>query len=80
MVVEILSPPTALKDRHTKAGLYAGQKVPYFVIISPETEEVEIYSLQENDYVLQKKDKSFIFKFEFTEDCSATIDFAEIWK
>ena len=35
LVVEILSPSTALKDRHTKSGLYQNQGVKYFLIISP---------------------------------------------
>jgi Uma2 family endonuclease len=79
LVVEILSPSTALKDRHTKSHLYASQKVPYFILVSPETEDVEIYALKENDYVLKQKAKDFTYKFDFPEDCSATIDFSEIW-
>ena len=80
LVTEILSPSTALKDRHTKAALYAGQKIPYYIIISPDTEEAEVYVREENDYVLKQKGKSFVFTFPFPEGCSATIDFAEIWK
>jgi len=80
IVVEILSPSTALKDRHTKAGLYAGQNVPYYIIISPDTEEAEVYLLEANDYALQQKGPSFSYQFNFPEDCSAIIDFAEIWK
>jgi Uma2 family endonuclease len=80
LVVEILSPSTALKDRHTKSHLYASQKVPHFILVSPETEDVEIYTFQENDYVLKKKEKDFTYKFDFPEGCSATIDFSEIWK
>lgn len=37
LVVAILSPSTALKDRHTKSALYAGHKIPYYIIISPDT-------------------------------------------
>lgn len=80
LVVEILSPSTALKDRHTKAGLYASQKVPYYIIISPETEETEIYVLEEGAYQLKQKGVDFQFTFHFEEDCEAIIDFAEIWK
>src|SRR5690606_19027148 len=46
LVAEILSPSTALKDRHTKYGIYESQGIPYFIIIAPDTEEAEIYSLQ----------------------------------
>jgi Uma2 family endonuclease len=79
-VVEILSPSTALKDRHTKAALYEGQKIPYYIIISPDTEEAEVYILEEGNYVLKQKGTSFTYTFTFKEDCSATIDFSEIWK
>ena len=37
LVAEILSPSTALKDRHTKFGLYEEQGVKYYLIISPDT-------------------------------------------
>lgn len=80
LIVEILSPSTALKDRHTKAGLYASQNVPYYIIISPDTDEAEVYALEENGYVLKQKGISFSYTFNFEQDCSATIDFSEIWK
>jgi Uma2 family endonuclease len=80
LIVEILSPSTALIDRHTKSALYAGQKIPYYIIISPDTDEAEVYVLEENNYVLKQKEKDFSFTFTFPEGCSATIDFSEIWK
>ncbi|HET7896011.1 MAG TPA: Uma2 family endonuclease, partial [Flavisolibacter sp.] len=80
LVVEILSPSTALKDRHTKAALYAAQKVPYYLIISPDAEEAEIYALEEDAYALKQKGKAFTYNFQFPEGCSATINFSEIWK
>jgi len=80
LVVEILSPATALKDRHTKSALYAGQKIPYFIIISPDSEEAEVYELEEENYALKQKGKAFSYTFHFPEGCTATIDFSEIWK
>jgi Uma2 family endonuclease len=80
LIVEILSPSTALIDRHTKSALYAGQKIPYYIIISPDTDEAEVYVLEENNYVLKQKEKDFSFTFTFPEGCSATINFSEIWK
>ena len=46
LVVEILSPLTALKDRHAKLALYQQQGIPYYLIVSPDTEEVEVYALE----------------------------------
>ena len=79
LVAEILSPATALKDRHTKYALYEQQKVTYYLILSPDSEEVEIYVIEEGEYVLKQKGHSFSYHFNFPEGCSATIDFAEIW-
>jgi Uma2 family endonuclease len=80
LVVEILSPSTALKDRHTKSGLYQNEGVKYFLIISPDAEEAEVYVLDGNEYLLKEKGKSFTYTFSFEETCSPTIDFSEIWK
>ncbi|NTS39354.1 Uma2 family endonuclease [Flavisolibacter sp. BT320] len=80
LVVEILSPSTALKDRHTKSALYAGQKIPYYIIISPDAEEAEIYEWEEEGYQLKQKAKEFSYAFTFPEGCTATINFAEIWQ
>jgi len=80
LIAEILSPSTALKDRHTKFGIYEQQKIAYYLILSPESEEVEVYAFQGGSYVLQRKAMSFTYQFDFPEGCTATIDFSEIWQ
>jgi Uma2 family endonuclease len=80
LVAEILSPATALKDRHTKYQLYQEQKVKYYIIISPETEEVEIFENTEQNFKLVQKGNTISHQFSFTDECSAEIDFAELWK
>lgn len=42
LVVEILSPATALKDRHTKFSLYENFGIKYYLIVDEQNEEVEI--------------------------------------
>ncbi|HTN08470.1 Uma2 family endonuclease [Agriterribacter sp.] len=78
LVAEILSPATALKDRHTKYGIYESQGIPYFMIIAPDTEEVEIYTLQNGAYTLSAKGRDIKHSFDF-EDCKTEIDCKEIW-
>jgi Uma2 family endonuclease len=80
LVVEILSPATALKDRHTKFQIYETEKIKYFLIISPETEEIEIFQYAGNSFQLIEKGKNFSRQFVFNKDCKADINFAEIWK
>lgn len=44
LVVEILSPSTALKDRHSKFDIYEEQQIKYYLIIAPDEEIAEIYT------------------------------------
>lgn len=78
LVVEILSPSTALKDRHTKFDIYQSQAIPYFIFISIDVDNVEIYRLIEGEYQLQLKGNDIEFEFAF-EDCNIHINFKEIW-
>jgi Uma2 family endonuclease len=78
LVVEILSPSTALKDRHTKYALYQLQNIRYYLIIDPDTNEAEVYLLEDNLYTLKQKGNNFVFEF-LLEDCSAVVNFGEIW-
>lgn len=79
LVVEVLSPATSLKDHHTKYEIYESQGVKYYLMISPDTEEVEVYGLTEaGKYELKKKGRDFEFDF-LLENCTAHIVFREIW-
>ncbi len=78
LVVEILSPATTVKDRHTKYSIYESQGIPYYLIIAPDTEEIEVYQLKEGVYSLAQKGKDFSYQFSFGH-CSAFVDFKEIW-
>lgn len=80
LVVEILSPATALKDKHTKFQLYQQQSIPYYIIIAPDSEEVEIYINKDDGYELAEKGHNFSFDFLFEDDCRASINFNEIWR
>jgi Uma2 family endonuclease len=77
LVAEILSPATALKDRHSKYSIYESQAIPYYLIISPDTEEVEVYKLTGGVYSLEQKGKSFSYNFSFGA-CMASINLNEI--
>ena len=79
LVVEILSPATAMKDRNNKFSLYEAQKIPYYIIVDADKQEIEIYSLKEGKYenVIFKQED--FYTFHLTEDCSPQITLAEIW-
>ena len=79
LVVEILSPSTALKDRHSKFDIYQEQQIKYYLIISPDKEEAEVYTIENGSYHLQQTGRDFTYTFFIEGDCNATVDFKEIW-
>jgi Uma2 family endonuclease len=50
MVVEVLSPSTAQRDRTLKKKLYAKYGVPEYWIVDPEEETIEVLTLGERGY------------------------------
>jgi Uma2 family endonuclease len=77
LVVEILSPSTALKDRNTKYQLYEQQQIKYYLIIDTDTREIEIYELKDDKYVLQAF--STPFTFELAADCNIVAELGNIF-
>jgi Uma2 family endonuclease len=78
LVAEILSPSTALKDRHSKYTIYESQDILYYIIVDPDKNEAEVYQLIERKYQLMKQGNDFNFCFHL-EECTAEIEFKEIW-
>jgi Uma2 family endonuclease len=77
LVVEILSPSTALKDRNTKYELYQQQLVKYYLIVDPDKKQVEIYKLTGDKYQKEPFEKSYSFYLQ--ADCSIEVQLNEIW-
>ena len=71
LVVEVLSPSTAIKDLHTKFELYEKQSEKYYLIVSADTEEVEVCEIVNNVYELKNKGRNFSHTFTFDDDCIA---------
>ncbi|PZF71071.1 Uma2 family endonuclease [Taibaiella soli] len=80
LVVEILSPSTASKDRLYKFECYQKQGIPYYLIVDPESEEVNVYELRDGIYSEAASAKDFQHHFNFPEACTADINFSEIWQ
>jgi Uma2 family endonuclease len=77
LVVEILSPSTALKDRNTKYELYQQQLVKYYLIVDADKELVEIYKLTDGKYQREKFENSYAFDLD--ENCEIEVSLNEIW-
>jgi len=78
LVVEILSPSTAMKDLNLKYEIYEVEKVHYYVIIDPKKETVTIYEYVENKFVQIKAMRDETYTFDI-QNCKAAIDFSKIW-
>ncbi len=85
LIVEILSPSTAKKDKTTKYRIYQSAKVKYYIIIEPQTLLAEIYELINDKYVLKDKfQKEGVTQIELNPDnktkCNFEIDFREVFE
>jgi len=73
LIIEILSPSTALKDRHTKFEIYQEQGVAYYIIADANAKTHKTYMLVDGQY--QEKD---IKQFLLHGDCTITLDVAQM--
>jgi Uma2 family endonuclease len=78
LVVEILSPATALKDRHTKFEIYQKEKIPYYLIVDADKKVVEIYLLNNEEYEKKGTDEQGGFLFHFST-CTFQLIIDTIW-
>ena len=77
LVVEILSPSTAMRDRNAKYKIYQQQSVKYYLIVDADTKRIEIYLLTNGTYTIQSLSENK-FDFLLDDDCTIKIDFNEI--
>ena len=78
LVVEILSPSTAIKDQNTKFEIYQDQKIKYYLIVDIQNEVIEVNQLEEDKYQMQKYQHGYTF--DITEKCVIKPDLHNIWK
>ncbi|MDN3658321.1 Uma2 family endonuclease [Ferruginibacter paludis] len=79
LVVEILSPATAAKDRGEKMELYQSQKVKYYLIVDPQFKKVEIYEYIHAQYEPVALNPQS-YQFELHDGCNAAVILADIWE
>jgi superfamily II DNA or RNA helicase len=70
---------TEIKDRYAKYAIYEKAGVSYFLLINPETEMVQLFVLEDGEYILKQEGHDFTYRFDLDGGCSAEIDFNEIW-
>lgn len=80
LVVEILSPSTAMKDRNNKFTIYQSSKIPYYIIIDVDKNEIEVYLLKDDGkYELQNISTDLPYTFHLDSSCSVDVVLKNIW-
>jgi len=79
LIVEILSPSTAHKDRTLKFDLYEHEGVRWYIIVNPVDNVAHIFERIEGKYRKQLDATIQTFAFRITETCEVMIDFNELW-
>lgn len=81
IVVEILSPATMMKDRNNKFYIYQSQKIPYYIIVDVDKNEIEIYHLDgEGKYQLDKIASTGNYTFNMDDGCQSDVLMTGIWE
>jgi Uma2 family endonuclease len=81
LVVEILSPATSLKDRNNKFYIYESHKIPYYLIVDPETERTDLFKLNtDHKYVLDPSNQKDPYVFHLEEGCDISVVLDLIWQ
>lgn len=80
LVVEILSPATAFKDRHVKFPLYEKMGIKYFLLINIDKRSIEINMLQNSQYLLTTYAENEAFQFVLEDDCKIDAELNNIWE
>lgn len=70
LVIEVLSPSTALKDQHVKFGIYEEQGVKYYIIVDPKSSSYVVYLLVDGKYAQQ----SVVPAFVIHDGCTIQLD------
>jgi Uma2 family endonuclease len=78
LVLEVLSPSTAAKDRGLKFEMYQSQQVRYYLIADPQFKKLEIYHLLNNQYESAAINPE-TFTFNLQDDCTAEVNLTDIW-
>ena len=80
LVIEVLSPATAFKDRHVKFSLYEKMGIKYFLIIDIDKKSVEINMLESDQYQLTFYKGNEPYNFILEDDCKIEVDLSNIWE
>lgn len=80
LIIEILSPSTAHKDRTIKFDLYEREGVRWYIMINPKDQVAHIFERIEGKYRKHTDATTETITFDIKDDCRVDIDFNELWE
>lgn len=78
LVIEILSPSTARKDRGLKYQLYEEAGVRYYCIVDPETDSADIFEMNNKNFQPVEPFEGSKITFDL-EPCTIAFDFGDVF-
>ena len=60
VIIEILSPSTAFKDKHVKFDIYEEEGVKYYLVVDPNSKTYQVYELVNGHYLEREGISSFV--------------------
>ena len=79
LILEVLSPSTAYKDRTVKFSLYEEQGVQHYVLVDPVETSVEVFKLADDDYRERAAEQTGHFAFDLGP-CQIVLDVERMWR
>jgi len=67
------------KDRNEKFELYLQEKVPYYIIVDPQSRKTVVYQWKDGNYELVINDTSTT-EFTLHDGCRFSINMENIWE
>lgn len=80
IVVEILSPSTALKDQNVKYDLYEKLGVSYYLIIDADKKEINVCRLDNGKYQEIPLQNNLPVSMQLEKDCTIDVQLQNIWE
>lgn len=74
VVIEVVSPNTAIKDEVVKFSLYEREKVRFYIMVYPDIKKVRLFELRDDRYDKVFDSDSGSFEIILREDCGFKVE------
>ncbi len=79
LIVEVLSPSTAIKDKNIKFSIYEKERVPYYMMVDYKLQKVKVYELHEGKYQKIAEEIDGVMELDF-EGCTLYFGIDRWWR